>query len=397
MSQLDEIQLHFTPGMVLGIGNPLLDATMIVDEAYLAKYKLKLGSATMESDEHKEIFMDVQKRTDVAFGAGGCALNTIRAVNWMSQLNNDLCCYVGTVGNDKGAKQLTKVLNNEGVKEHFVTHSNLATGTCAVLVVGKERTLVTSLAAAGVFTDDDFMRQEIYQSMLAARVYFTTGFFFNVLPKTLIDLGLCSLTPGKRFLFNLAAPFVIELYWERILETMPYVDVVFCNNIEAETCGKVAMWGCDIDVVTEKLASLPLAEGKQPRIAIVTCGPDDTVVCYKEKVYHIAPIPVPHDLLVDTNGAGDSFAGGFIAEYLKYALLGREITEDELFRCVDSAHYCARKVIGVVGCRFPGKPSFAAKNFSATEKALAITKDLRMEKEIEHIISTSDLPVNTVC
>lgn len=186
-------------------------------------------------------------------------------------------------------------------------------------------------------------------------------------------------------MFNLAAPFVIQFFWDKLLEVLKYVDVVFCNDSEAVVAGKKNEWGVsisffllcfvlcdnsffilvfffflsqeDLEVIAEKLAKLPLAKGKSSRIAVITAGPEKTIVYFNGKIHKFAPIKLEDKDIVDTNGAGDSFTGGFISQYI-YHGLDKDLTEETLKRCIDAAHYTASKAISVVGCKFEGKPEF---------------------------------------
>jgi len=343
-------------GVLIGMGNPLLDATITVDAKYLEKYELQPANAILAEPKHDPIYADILARSDAKYGAGGAALNTIRAAQWMLQVPN-ASSYAGCVGNDKSAEILKNVLNEGGVAQHFVNTNDAPTGTCAVLIVDKDRSMVTKLGAAEKFSDAAFATEEIQAAMKKARLYFSTGFFLTVVPKSLVEMGKMSLENGKRFLFNLAAPFCIKFFWEPLVEVLKYADVVFCNDAEALVAGETNKWGSDLDVIAEKLAHLPLAEGKKSRTAVITAGPDNTVVYFNEKVYHFSPIKLTDDQIVDTNGAGDSFTGGFISQYL-YHGMDKDLTEETLKRCIDAAHYAASKAISVVGCKFEGKPDF---------------------------------------
>lgn len=78
-----------------------------------------------------------------------------------------------------------------------MTTKEVATGVCAVLIVKKERSMVTRLGAAEKFTDSAFQSQEVQKYMKTAKVYFSTGFFLTVVPKSLVEMGKLSLEKGK--------------------------------------------------------------------------------------------------------------------------------------------------------------------------------------------------------
>eukprot|EP01107_Rhizomastix_libera_P009593 TRINITY_DN25695_c0_g1_i1.p1 TRINITY_DN25695_c0_g1~~TRINITY_DN25695_c0_g1_i1.p1 ORF type:complete len:347 (-),score=124.08 TRINITY_DN25695_c0_g1_i1:52-1092(-) len=343
-------------GLLLGVGNPLLDATIHVDDLYLQKFNLKGGNAILAEKHHLPIYDDVMKKTDAKFGAGGAALNTIRAAQWMLSAPG-ATTYTGCVGNDKSSEILKTVLANEGVKPIFMETTEAPTGTCAVLVVDKERSLVTNLGAAEKFQLSHFHTKEVIAAIEKAKIYYSTGFFVTVCTESLVEFGKASLAKGKKFFWNLAAPFVISFFWDRVMQVVPYVDVLFCNDNEARVAGEKFSWGTDLEVIAKKLSELPLVEGKKNRTVIITAGADPTCIYFNGKIIRMSPIKISHDQLVDTNGAGDSFVGGFISQYAKFGL-EKEISEEEFRKCIDAAHYCAHKIITVVGCHFTGKPDF---------------------------------------
>jgi adenosine kinase len=170
-------------------------------------------------------YADILARKDCAFGAGGAALNTVRAAAWMIQ-EGGVASYVGCVGEDKSSEILrfafdycpflkksslsyfpllyfSNVLSEGNVEQHFVSTKEAATGTCAVLIVDKERSMVTRLGAAEKFTDAAFQSEEVQKHMKAAKLYFSTGFFLSVVPNSLVSMGKLSTEQGKVcFLFS---------------------------------------------------------------------------------------------------------------------------------------------------------------------------------------------------
>jgi adenosine kinase len=84
---------------------------------------------------------------DVEYIAGGATQNTVRVAQWM--LNQPgATSYLGCVGKDKYADTMRDVCTKDGVNVQYMVCEELPTGTCAVCVVGKDRSLVANLAAA---------------------------------------------------------------------------------------------------------------------------------------------------------------------------------------------------------------------------------------------------------
>jgi len=126
--------------------------------------------------------------------------------------------------------------------------------------------------------------------------------------------------------------------------TMPYTDFVFANESEAAEYGKAKGYGEDLSVIALKLAAQPKASGTRARVVVFTQGSDSTIVA-SEGVVTVFPVdPLPKALLVDTNGAGDAFVGGFLSQLV----LGKSHAD-----CVKAGHFAARTIIQRSGCTFP--------------------------------------------
>ncbi len=98
-----------------------------------------------------------------------------------------------------------------------------------------------------------------------------------------------------------------------------------------------------------QISRMSKVNGSRGRTVVVTQGKDPTVVAHEGKVQRFPVIAVPNDKLVDTNGAGDAFVGGFLSQLVA----GKAISE-----CVRAGNYAANVVIQRSGCTFPDKPSF---------------------------------------
>eukprot|EP00755_Sulcionema_specki_P001214 Sspe_Gene.25964::Locus_10585_Transcript_1_1_Confidence_1.000_Length_1185::g.25964::m.25964/K00856/E2.7.1.20, ADK; adenosine kinase len=125
---------------------------------------------------------------------------------------------------------------------------------------------------------------------------------------------------------------------------MPYIDVLFGNETEAKALSAKKGWG------TEKVEEIAVHAQKlekkgRKRIVVFTQGADATVVADESGVKTFPVTPV--EKVVDTNGAGDAFVGGFLANFCN----GKDIAT-----CVNAGHAAARCIIQVSGCQFSGKP-----------------------------------------
>merc|ERR1719381_129053 len=119
----------------------------------------------------------------------------------------------------------------------------------------------------------------------------------------------------KKFIVNLAAPFICEFFKDPLGSVLEYADVVIGNETEAETFAKVnSIEGSRADVA-KAIAALPYkGNAAKSRTVIITQGADPVIVVEKGEV---PVIKLDSDKIVDTNGAGDAFVGGYLAQLAK--------------------------------------------------------------------------------
>lgn len=337
-------------GVVLGMGNPLLDITADVKQEFLDKYKLKLNNAILAEEPHMPIYKDLVDNFDVEYTAGGATQNTIRICQWMLQKPN-ATSYIGSVGDDNFGAVLKKSANDEGVAVYYHVAKGIPTGTCAVLVQSHERSLVANLGAANAYKIDHLISADIEPVWKKAKFVYIAGFFLTVSPPSIMHLAEHCATNNKVFAMNLAAPFIAEFFMEPLLKAITYCDIVIGNENESMAFAKKSgMEDTSPEAVARAIAALPKSSpSKKDRIVIITQGPNPTVVatCGKTDTY---PVPhIPDEELVDLNGAGDAFVGGLLA----YLAQGRSIAE-----AVNAGHYSAGVVARRSGCTVSGKPQY---------------------------------------
>merc|ERR1711879_708713 len=100
-------------------------------------------------------------------------------------------------------------------------------------------------------------------------------------------------------------------------QTLPYVDFLFGNETEAQTWADTEGWGTrDVEFIATRLSLIPGAKARK-RTVVITQGCDDAIICINGQVTRHPVIVLPKEKLVDTNGAGDSYVGGFLAGLVK--------------------------------------------------------------------------------
>ncbi|TKY52973.1 Adenosine kinase 2 [Spatholobus suberectus] len=336
-------------GVLLGMCNPLLDVSAVVDEDFLKRYGVKLNDAILAEDKHKAMYDELANKYNVEYIAGGATQNSIRVAQWMLQVPG-ATSYIGCIGKDKFGEEMKKKCTLDGVNVHYYEIDNTPTGTCAVCVVAGERALVANLSAANCYKSEHLTRPENWALVEKAKYFYISGFFLTVSPDSIQLVAEHAAANNKIFMMNLSAPFICEFFKDAQEKVLPYMDFVFGNETEARTFSKVHGWETDnVEEIALKISQWPKASGTHKRITVITQGADPVCVAEDGKVKLYPVILLPKEKLVDTNGAGDAFVGGFLSQLVQ---------EKPIEECVRAGCYAANVIIQRSGCTYPEKPDF---------------------------------------
>ena len=127
---------------------------------------------------------------------------------------------------------------------------------------------------------------------------------------------------------SLSAPFILQFFKDPLDQTAPYWDYVVGNESEAMSYADSHDLNThDIPTIAKHLANLPKENNKRKRTAVITQGTDPTIVAVggEDNVRSFSVHPIDQKEITDTNGAGDAFAGGFMAGVVKGEPLEKSI------------------------------------------------------------------------
>lgn len=331
------------------LGNPLLDIQVDVEKSYLEKYELKENDAILAEPKHMPIFEEILKFDDAKLVAGGAAQNTARGAQYV--LPEESVLYFGSVGKDVYADKLIEANKSVGLTTSYMVQEEIATGKCAALINGVNRSLVTDLAAANHFKPSHLEKKENWAHVEAAKVFYIGGFHLTVSPEAIQLLGKHAATENKDFIMNFSAPFIPQFFKDQLDSCVPYADYIICNESEAAAYAESHGLGTeDLVEIAKKVAELPKINTKKPRTVIFTQGTDATlVVSYDANTKQFttntfAVHALESSKIADTNGAGDAFAAGFTAGLVQ----GKELKD-----AVDMGHWLAKLSIQEIGPSYP--------------------------------------------
>jgi adenosine kinase len=146
----------------------------------------------------------------------------------------------------------------------------------------------------------------------------------------------------------MGAVFLLMIAKDSVLRCIEHADYVFSNEDEGSAYAKiVGIDEADRVGAARHIAESKKANSKRPRVAIITQGSEPVIVVTNDgkdtKVFEVAVPKIDKELIVDTNGAGDAFVGGFLAELAK----GKDTEE-----CVKAGIRMSAQVVQRLGCTF---------------------------------------------
>jgi len=335
---------------ILGMGNPLLDISDNVTKDLLDKYGLKANDAVLADEKHIPLYEELSKQAGVQYIAGGATQNSIRVAQWMSQ-EPGKTAYMGCVGNDEYAKKMREVMDKDGVKSLYMVDDKTPTGTCAVCITGDDRSLVANLSAANNFKETHLKLPENLAVVQNAKIIYSAGFFATVSPASMKIAWETATKTGALYCLNLSAPFLMQVppFKAVFVEAIPNADYLFGNETEAATWADTEGWETkDVSFIATRLSLIPSAKGKH-RTVVITQGAEDTIVAHKGHVKTYPIIKLERNKIVDTNGAGDAYVGGFLAGLAK----GKGIDS-----CHKAGAFAACEIIKQSGCACPSAAKY---------------------------------------
>ncbi|CAH1113421.1 unnamed protein product [Psylliodes chrysocephalus] len=332
--------------LLIGIGHPLLDITAMVDIQFLTKYNLKKNDAVIATEQHQNVYKELVKEYPVTYTVGGSIQNTLRIIQWLIETPK-VTTFFGAVGRDDLSNILSDKATRDGVNVNYQYVDKELTGTCIVLITGKSRSLCTNPASSRLFKIEHLQIPANKSLLDTADYYYMGGFFLSVSVDTVLEIAKIVVANKRQFLFNISAPFICKNYKDALLEFMPYFDVVFGNKSEIEAFAEaLQIKSSNIDKIIVDLAKWPKIIGTKPRIIVLTQGENPVIVGIEDTILKFPIAKIEDEAIVDTNGAGDAFVGGFLAQYIQ----GKDLEV-----CVNCGIWTASKIIQKIGCTFEGK------------------------------------------
>ena len=310
---------------IYGMGNALVDMEFQVSDAFLQTMGVEKGFMTLVDEERQFELLDYLRSEHSARSGGGSAANTVVA----NALFGGSSFYTCLVSNDEMGDFYTQELGRAGVDTNLAENRpEGVTGKCLVMVTpDAERTMNTYLGISESLSADQLRPDALRDSeFVYSEGYLVTS---PTARPAVAEAMRLAREAGVRTALSFSDPSMVKYFRLGLEEIIgDGVDLLFCNREEALLWG-----GC---------RTLAKAVDDLRRIAgafVVTLGGEGALVFDGYALHEIEPFPVTP---LDTNGAGDMFAGAFlygITHDMTYAEAGR------------FASLAASKVVKVFGPR----------------------------------------------
>lgn len=304
---------------VLGMGNALVDILAFIDnDDLLEKFGLPKGGMLLIDATTKEAMQESLSNKEIFQAAGGSASNTIGALAKLGIQTG----FIGEVGNDSYGNYYREDLENAGVKPHLIISDNNASGIATTLISENgQRTFGTYLGAAANMTHTD-LKATTFEGY---DFFYIEGYLVQNLDLIRTAINMAK-KQGAKVVLDMASYNVVEASRDFLLEIIPSsVDIIFANEEEAQS-----LFNTKPEEALDKLA-------KMVDIAIVKVGEKGSYIKQGKTTIHVPALKVD---CIDTTGAGDLYAAGFL-----YGL----INSCDLEKCGKKGTLLAGNVIQVVG------------------------------------------------
>lgn len=310
---------------IIGMGNALVDVLVRIDDDSLLE-KLHLPKGSMQLIQ-EDTLSEIRKYTSgmkIHLSTGGSAGNTVCALAALGANPG----FIGKVGQDETGAFFGDTLRQRGVNALLAT-CDLPSGIASTFIsTDGERTFGTYLGAAATLRAEDLSRK-----MFAGYNYlYIEGYLLQDHDLMLRAVQLAK-EEGLQVCLDMASYNVVEAerdFFDQLI--VKYVDIVFANESEA-----LAYTGKAPHEALEEIAS-------KCSIAVVKTGKEGSLVKKGTEVIQLLSCPV--DNVLDTTGAGDFYAAGFM-----YGLTCGYSLE----KCVQISTILATAVIQEVGTTLPAK------------------------------------------
>ena len=283
---------------ILGVGTALVDVICQVDDDIISNLNLSKGSMTLI--EESQIQKIRANFTNPLITSGGSVCNTVHELNFGSHEAS----FYGKVSDDEYGNAFIQDLEKANISFKGVSRkSDLPTGCCNILVSPDgERTMATHIGIGSQLQPDE-VSEDVLDNI--DHMYMESYLWDHELTKkTLKKFGDIAKSKNIEISLSLSDPFCVDRHRDELNNFIKEnVDLVFCNFDEAKMFSQ-----------SETMADVSSFFKDYGKKIVMTSGSEGAYFFYNDDVSHQASKKIEN--VIDTTGAGDNFAAGFLDFYL---------------------------------------------------------------------------------
>ncbi len=310
---------------VVAIGNAIVDVLARADDQFITERALTKGSMRLiDAAEAETLYADTRPRTEMP---GGSAANTLAGMAALGAR----CAFIGQVADDQLGAVFRHDLMATGVSFTTpVAGREPPTARCLILVTPDGQRTMNTYLGASQFLGRDALDADL---IAASAILYLEGYLWNAdaSRNAMAEAIAMARAAGRKVAFTLSDAFVVALHGDDFRRMMAAgdIDILFANEAEVTALAEVE----DFDAAVAAVAA-------QVPLLVATRGEHGAVAVHNGVTTRVAAQPVAQ--VVDTTGAGDLFAAGFLTG------LARDASMET---CLTMGAVCAGAIIAQIGPR----------------------------------------------
>ncbi len=324
---------------VIGIGNAIVDILVQTKDSFLKAKSLTKGSMVLLDEKQAE-----QLYGSIEHGhktSGGSAANTLAGLAQLGSKSG----FIGRVRDDSLGEIFTQDIRSAGAcYETPPALEGPATARCLIFVTpDAQRTMCTYLGASVLLEPKDLDLSMVKKT----KVLYLEGYLWDnpAAKRAFIAAAETCKSAGGKVALSLSDSFCVERHRESFLNLVNnHIDILFANESEIISLYQAKDLKMAINNVRDRC-----------EVTALTCGEKGSIILSEDNTYEINPYKM--GTLIDTTGAGDLYAGGFLYGYT---------AGQDLIKCGAIGSLCAGQIVTQLGSRsqVPLKSLLAENSFS---------------------------------
>ena len=313
---------------ISALGNALVDTQYKVSHEFLSSVGLEADSMTLASAEEQAPIIEklISMGAESVSDCGGSATNSlVAAANYGSK-----CHHVCRVSDDEDGRKYLESLRSAGVEHIGISSENseMPTGKCLILVTPDAKRTMSSMLGVSAFLGSSDIDYDVVEN---SKIFYIEGYMVTSDDNFNAVISVLEHLKGKNTIkaLSLSDAGIVHGFKDKFKQIESYgIDMIFCNDDEAIAFS-------DANDITE---AVKFFKSKTYMTAITKGAEGSVIVIDGAEIHADAHKITP----VDTNGAGDMFAGSFMHAYLQ---------NHDIQTCAEFSNFASSKIVETFGPR----------------------------------------------